>query len=155
MRKISFLAVFLLLNLCLCPAKLWSNADFAPQNYGAMRTLPRKITEPSFFAPQNHRDFVLCPAKLWSNADFARRNRGDIVSGAKKDHKILLSSFFSNYFCKSLSFPRSLQPFGPLLKEKIFCVMVPLSKMFKKTKIKLLSCNLVEHREEDKNKSLS
>ena len=66
------------------PAKLWSNADFAPQSYGAMQTSPRIITEPSFFAPQNHGDFVLCPAKLWSNADFAPQNRGDIVSGANK-----------------------------------------------------------------------
>ena len=51
--------------------KFWSNADFAPQNYGPMQTLPREITEPLFFALQNHGDFVLCPAKLWSNADFA------------------------------------------------------------------------------------
>ena len=29
-----------------CPAKLWSNADFALRNYGAMQTLPRKITKP-------------------------------------------------------------------------------------------------------------
>ena len=92
-----------------------------------MQTSPRKITEPLFFAPQNHGDFVLCPAKLWSNADFAPRNRGDIVAGAKKYHQIYLSSLFSNYFCKSLSFPRSLQPFGPLFKVKIFCVTVPIS----------------------------
>ena len=55
----------------LCPAKLWSNADFVPQN---------------------PRDFVLClakcwrlcslPAKLWSNANLAPQNQGDIVSGA-------------------------------------------------------------------------
>ena len=70
------------------PPKLWSNADFAPQNYGAMQTLPREMTEPSFFAPLNHGNFVLCPAKLWSNTDFALQNHGDIVSGAKKYYKI-------------------------------------------------------------------
>ena len=59
-----------------------------------LQTLPRKITEPSFFAPQNHGDFVLCPAKLWSNADFAPQNRGDIVPGAKKYYQIELSSLF-------------------------------------------------------------
>ena len=53
--KIIF-AVFLPLNLCLCPAKLWSNADFAPQNYWGMQTLPRKIMEQCRF----------CPAKSWS-----------------------------------------------------------------------------------------
>ena len=66
-----------------------------------MQTLPRKITEPLFFAPQNHGDFVLCPAKLWSNADFAPRNRGDIVSGDKNilklDFLLFLSDFFVNH----------------------------------------------------------
>ena len=78
-----FFAVNLHLKLCLCPAKLWSNADFAPQNYGAMQTLPHRITEPSYFSPQNHRAFILCPSKLWSNADFALQNHGDTFSGAK------------------------------------------------------------------------
>ena len=36
------------------PRKLWSNADFTPQNYGPMQTLPRKFVEHSFFAPQNN-----------------------------------------------------------------------------------------------------
>ena len=108
------------------PAKLWSNADLAPQNYGAMQTSPCEIKEPSFFAQQNYRDFVLLPATLWSNADLALQNQGDIVPGANKYHKILLFSFFSIFFCKSFSFPRSLQPLGPLFKEKIFCVTVPL-----------------------------
>ena len=58
----------------LCPAKLWSNADFSPQIHDGA--------------------FILCPAKLWNNADFAPQNYGtsaadfapqnnrDIVSGA-------------------------------------------------------------------------
>ena len=70
-------------KLCLCPAKLWSNADFGPQNYGAMQTLPRKITEPSHASQQNHRAFILCPAKLWSNANFGPQYHGDTISGAK------------------------------------------------------------------------
>ena len=81
-------------KLCLCPAKLWSNTDFAPQNYGAMQTLPRKITEPLLFALQNHGDFFLCPAQLWSNADFAPQNCGDIVSGTNKYPKTKFSSLF-------------------------------------------------------------
>ena len=82
-------------DFVLCPAKLWSNADFAPQSYGAMQTLPREITEPLFFAPQNYGDFVLCPSRLWSNADFAPQNRGDIVSGAKKkSSNLIVVSFF-------------------------------------------------------------
>ena len=121
---------------------------FDPQNYGARQTLPhkimeqcrlrparsqslcylpRKVTETLFFAPQNHGDIVLCPAKLWSIADFAPQNHGDIVSGAKKKSSNLIVVSFSNYFWKSSSFPRSVQPFEPLFKEKIFCVMVPLT----------------------------
>jgi hypothetical protein len=53
-----------------------------------MQTSPRKISEPLFFARQNHGDFALCPAKLWSNADFALQNHGDIVSGANKYHQM-------------------------------------------------------------------
>ena len=55
------------------PAKLWSNADFAPQNHRAFVLCPAKSQR-----------LVLCPQKLWSNADFAPQNRGDIVLGAKK-----------------------------------------------------------------------
>ena len=29
-----------------CPAKLWSNTDFAPQNCGVMQTLPCKFMDP-------------------------------------------------------------------------------------------------------------
>ena len=36
-----------------CPAKLWSNADFAPRDQ-SLCSLPRKVTETSFFAPQNY-----------------------------------------------------------------------------------------------------
>ena len=110
------------------PAKSWSNADFA-----------REIREPLFFAPQNHGDFVLWPTKLWSNADFAPQNGWDIVSVAKKCNKILVSSQFFNFFCKSLSFLRLLQPFGPLFKENMFCVTVPLRAESSKPCIMTLS----------------
>ena len=48
-------AVNLHLKLCLCPAKLLGNANFALPNYGAIPTLPSKLSEPSYFDPQNHR----------------------------------------------------------------------------------------------------
>ena len=51
----------------------WSNADFAPQNYEAIQTLPatsrtlhtlsHKITEPSYFAPQNDEAMQTSPRK--------------------------------------------------------------------------------------------
>ena len=62
--KIYFFSVFLPLNSCLCPAKLGSNADLAPQNVKAMQIVPHKITRPLFFAARNHKVFVLCPAKF-------------------------------------------------------------------------------------------
>ena len=96
------MALFLLLKHFFCPAKLQSNADFAPQNHGEMQNLPRKITDPLFFAPQNHRDFILCPAELWSNADFALRNHEDIVSGPTNICKHDYFSFFLIFFGKLL-----------------------------------------------------
>ena len=50
-ENIFFFAVFLFLKLCLCPAKLWSNANFASQNHEAMQTFFRKIMDPLFFFP--------------------------------------------------------------------------------------------------------
>ena len=91
-------AVFLPLNLCLCPAKSWSNAIFAPQNYGAMQTSPCKIMDPLFSASQYYGAFILCPAKLWSNADFAPQNHLDIVSGAKLKTEIILKLDFFTCF---------------------------------------------------------
>ena len=96
--------MFSLKKFSFCPAKLWSNADFILQNYGAMQTLPRKIKDPLFCAPQNQGDFVLCPAELCSNADFALRNHGDIVLDANKYPKIRFSSLFPVYFCESKTF---------------------------------------------------
>ena len=76
-------AVFLSLNLCLCPQNHGAMQTLPRKNQGAMLTLRSKIMEPLFFPLQNYRAVILCPAKLWSNADFAPQNHGDIVSGAK------------------------------------------------------------------------
>jgi hypothetical protein len=72
-----------------------------------MQTLPLKIMEQSRLRPQNH---------------------GDIVSGPKNILKLNFLLFFSDYFSKSVIFQTSLHPFGPLYKEKIFYVAVPLKK---------------------------
>ena len=100
----------------LCPAKLWSNADFAPRDHRAfvfrsaklrrLRSLPRKIME----------QCRLCSTKSWRHSFRCQQISSNLIG----------VSFFSNYFCKSSSFPRSLQPFGPIFMEKIFCVTVPL-----------------------------
>ena len=87
-------------------------------------SLPRKIME----------QWRLCPAKSWSNADLAPRRSQSLCSLPRKIKEtwfLALKNYgamqtFSNYFCKSLSFPRSLQPFGPLFRGEIFCVTVPL-----------------------------
>ena len=103
-----------------CPAKLWSNADFAPRDHRAfvlcpaksrrLRSLPRKIME----------QCRLCSAKSWRHS----------FRGQKNIMKFYCLLFFSNYFGKSLSFPRSLQPLGQLYREKILCVTVPLNLSF-------------------------
>ena len=89
------------LNLCLCPAKFWSNADFAPQNHIDIVSGAKITTEIILkFAPQNYRAFISCPAKLWSNEDFAPQNHIDIVSGAKITTEIILKLNFVDFFCK-------------------------------------------------------
>ena len=75
-----------------------------------------------FFAPQNQGAFILCPAKLWSNADFAPQNHGDIVSGAKKYHNILLSSFFLIIFVNHCHFQDLYNLLDHFLsKKKTWC----------------------------------
>ena len=116
----------------LCPAKLWSNADFAPQDHRAfvlcpaksrsLHTLPRKITEPSYFAPRNYRALQtlpreineqcrLCPAKLQRHSFRGQNNNINYP-------KTRFYFIFSNFFWKSMLFQRSIQPLGPLFKEK-------------------------------------
>ena len=94
----------------LCPAKLWSNADFALQNHRAfvlcpiksqrLCSLPRKIIE---------------QCRLYSAKSWRHSFRG------KKYPQIWFSSLFIYFFCcKSLLFQTSLQPFGPLVRGKMF-----------------------------------
>ena len=66
----------------LCLAKLWSNADFAPRDYGAMQTVARKITDTEFQEPTEHPQLY-----------------------------IKLKRILKNYFSKSLIFQRSLKLF--------------------------------------------
>ena len=92
--------------------------------------LPRGVLDPSTCAPQRFGPLNLCPAEFWSNATCAPRSFGDIVSGPKKTHKkdlkITFSYFFYGYFCKPLTFQRSIQPIWPLFREKKICGTVPL-----------------------------
>ena len=111
---------------------------FAPQNYGAMQTLPRKIMDQWRLCPARSQSPRSLPHKIKETLFFAQQNYGamqtllcEIVEtkfqGPKNIIKFNCLIFFSNYFCKTLLFPRSLQPFGQLFKEKIFCLTVPLS----------------------------
>ena len=52
------------ISTIICPEKIWSNADFAPQCYGAIQILPRKFMELSFFAQQNYGAIQNLPSKI-------------------------------------------------------------------------------------------
>ena len=116
----------------LCTAKLWSNADFAPQNYGAIQTLPRKIMEqcrlcpakslslrsspleimdPSFFARDIMEQCRVCPANSFRGQN---NNRNYL--------KIRLTFLFSFCFCKSMLFQRSTPTYQPVFKGKKYFV---------------------------------
>ena len=103
----------------LCPAKSWSNADFAPQDHRAFVLCPAKSWRLCSLPREIMEQYRLCSAKWWRHS----------FRGQKNIIKLNCVLFFSNYFCKSLSFLRSLQPFGPLFNEKIFCVTVPLKQI--------------------------
>ena len=65
-----------------------------------MKTFPRKITKPLYFAPQSNKAFAILSVKSKSNADFAPGNHRDIVSGAKITTERLFSIIFSTYLKK-------------------------------------------------------
>ena len=100
----------------LCPAKLWSNADFAPQNNRALVLCPAKL-----------RSIYSLPRKLWRNADFAPQNQRDIVSVAKIPPTIFFKLVYLFFSSKSTLFQKSLKQLGPFFYEKVFGVTVPLN----------------------------
>ena len=110
--KFTFFGCIQALKLFLCLAKSWSNPDFA-----------RKITELLFFALQNHGDFVLCPAILWSMTMPLK-----IMETQFQGPKNFLKFNFIHLFPIPIPmlFLVSLQPFGPVFKEKLVFIAVHL-----------------------------
>ena len=100
----------------LCPAKFWSNTDFAPQNHRAFVLCPAKLRRLHSLPREIMEQSRLCSAKSWRHSF-----RGQQISSNWN-----FFTFFLIIFFKSLLFQRPLQPFGPLFKENIFCVTVPL-----------------------------
>ena len=100
----------------LSPAKLWSNADFAPQNHKAFALCPAKSRRPCSLPRKIMDQCRLCPAKLGRHS-----LRG------QKYHKIKFSYLLIHFFFVNHCYFRDLyNPFGPLFKEKMSCVTVPL-----------------------------
>ena len=94
----------------LCPVKLWSNADFAPQNHGHLVLCPTKPRRLHSLPRGIMEQCRLCPAKSW------------IHSSRRPQISLNLMFFFFLIFCKSMLFQISLQTFGPFfLGKNIFC----------------------------------
>ena len=110
------------LKLCLCPAKLWSNADFDSQNYGAMQTQPREITEPSYFAPQCQcqRQCRLCPTKSLRNSFRGTKYHNNYL-------KTIISFLLSNFLKRKVILEIFKTTGSPFQRKKTFCVTVPLN----------------------------
>ena len=120
----------------LCPAKLWSNADFAPQNHTAfvlcpaksqrLCSLPREIMEQCRLCSAKSRTLRSLPREIMEQCRLcSAKSRRHSFRGQQISSNLNLFTFFF-VCCKSLLFQRPLQPFGPLFKENIFCVTVPL-----------------------------
>ena len=122
-------SVNLHLKLCLGPAKLGSNADSARKNDEGMKTLrslqtlPRNITEPSYFVCKIMEKCRHCPAKSRRHSFMGENNNKNYL---KNDFLF----FLSNFCYKSMLFQRSIQPLGQLFKGHIFCVMVTLNRIY-------------------------
>ena len=101
----------------LCSAKSWSNTDFAVRDHTALVLCPAKSRILCSSPREITEQCRLCSANLWRHSFRVQKNSSNLV----------FCSFCLIFFCKSFSFPRSFQPFGPLVKEKIFCVKVPLT----------------------------
>ena len=105
---IFFLQLLGPISTILCPAKIWSNADFAPQSYGAIQILPRKFMKPSFFAQQNYGAIQNLPSKIMEKCKLSLRNHRAIFSEAN----ITTKFFLKNIFRKSLIFQKYVHPFN-------------------------------------------
>ena len=106
----------------MCPKLRGANLPsiFAPRSFGPLNLRPAE-----FWTPQSVPRGVLeqcnvCPAFSW------RHSYGGL-NIHKKSSNVYFSYFFAGYFCKPLSFQRSIQPIWPFVKKKIFHGTVPLT----------------------------
>ena len=106
----------------LCPAKLWSNADFTPRN---------------------HRAFVLCPAKSWRLRSLPRKimEQCRLCSAKLRRHSFrgkqisLNLNFFTFFLIIFVNHCYFRDPYNPLdhfLRKKILChgTFKPIMKNF-------------------------
>ena len=103
----------------LCPKKLKKQCRLCPAKSQSLCSSLREITKPLFFAPRNYKAMQTLPRK--NNRDIV--SGAEITTEFILKLDILL--FFCNYFCKSMVFQRSMQPLETVFKEKIFCFTVP------------------------------
>ena len=95
----------------LCPAKSWSNADFAPRNHGPfvlcptksqrLRSLPRGIME----------QYKLCSAKSWRHSFRSQRISLNLI----------FFSFFLNIFVNQCYFRYLYNPLYYFIRKDILC----------------------------------
>ena len=117
------------------------NYVFAPQNYGVMQTLPRKTMEHCRLCPTKSRSLHTMPCKIRESSYFASQNYAAMQTLPCKSHrqscrghnnnkKLLKTRYFfllfSEYFCKSMIFQRSIKSLRQLFKKQTFSVTVPL-----------------------------
>ena len=104
----------------LCPEKLWSNANFSSQNHGFFVLCLAKLRS-IHYLPANYGAMQTLPAKSKRHSF-----RGKIKNRNYLINRFSLIVFI--FFCKSMLPQRSLQPSGPVFKENVICVTVPLSQ---------------------------
>ena len=93
---------------------------FALQSFGSLNLCPAEFWTPQPVPRGVLEQCNLCPAEFWRHSFSAQNN-------CKNDLKIKFFFFFKGYFCKPLTFQKSIQPIRPVFREEIFCGTVPLS----------------------------
>ena len=115
----------------ICPAKLWSNADFALQNYGAfvhgptksrsLYSLPRKIMEQCILCPAKSRRLCSLPRKIMEQCRLCSvKSWRHNYRGQKISSNLIVFSFFLIIFVNHCHFRDLYNPLDHFLRKKYF-----------------------------------
>ena len=103
--------------------KTFEQCRLCPKKSRILCTLPRKLTEPSYFTPQNNGAMQTLPRKSRRHSLRARIPTKFILN-------LIKVSFFHFFVLKSTLLQRFIEPLGPPKRENKFVVTVSIITVF-------------------------